>query len=90
MEKPECRDYVIDDDHDFTRQTGIPVAFRQRMSIDPFDIERVRTTFRTLGEARHRAIELANGKGLINDPDDFEVWDGSSVSVHEDRKPMGE
>ena len=39
--------------------------------------------------ARMSAIQLADGRGLLQDPDDRETWGGSAVSANEDRRfPM--
>ena len=41
------------------------------------------------GSARMSAVQLANGRGLLEDPDDRELWEGSAVSANEDRRlPM--
>ena len=39
------------------------------------------------GAARMCAIHLADGCGLVSDPDDIEMWDGVPVCANEERRP---
>ena len=50
-------------------------------------IEYKRQCLKAHGAARMSAIHLADGCGLLSDPDDYEQWDGVPVCENEERRP---
>ena len=53
---------------------------------NPITEEQKTISIRSYATARFAAIQLANGKGLIDDEDDMDEWEGSDSHPNENRK----
>ena len=58
----------------------------KRVVVDPVSKDYSEKSLRDYAIARFAAIQLANGKGLINDNDDKSEWEGSDIQQNDNRR----
>ena len=58
----------------------------KRVVVNPVSKDYSEKSLRDYAIARFAAIQLANGKGLINDNDDKSEWEGSDIQQNDNRR----